>query len=168
MFGRDKGFGVPVVAATTDAEGIEKRAELFVGESSSAEEEERTEKREGGCADMTGGRRDCVSPIRMERYHYKCDLLALLLLPNEFPSRLSRSTTRRVPSSRLQLLPPRQDFRCGHQNSRLMGCNLQVSSRCPHPGSAYPQSFFSNALFTYLLRGLLPPSLHRRVCRIGG
>jgi len=53
MFGRDKGFGVPVVAVTTDAEGIEKRAELFVGESNSAEEEERTEKREGGCADMT-------------------------------------------------------------------------------------------------------------------
>jgi|HubBroStandDraft_3_1064219.scaffolds.fasta_scaffold1058132_1 hypothetical protein len=50
MFGRDKGFGVPVVAVTTDAE---KRAEVFVGESNSAEEEERTEKREGGCADMT-------------------------------------------------------------------------------------------------------------------
>jgi hypothetical protein len=58
MFGRDKGFGVPVVAATTDgAEGIEKRAELFVGESNSAEEEERTEKREGGCADMMTVRR---------------------------------------------------------------------------------------------------------------
>ena len=54
MFGRDKGFGVPVVAVTTDgADGIEKRAELFVGESNSAEEEERTEKREGGSADMT-------------------------------------------------------------------------------------------------------------------
>lgn len=38
------------------AEGKEKRAEVFVGESNSAEEreeEERTEKRDGGCADMT-------------------------------------------------------------------------------------------------------------------
>ena len=53
MFGRDKGFGVPVVAATTGAEGTENRAELFVGESNSAEEDERTEKRDGGCVDMT-------------------------------------------------------------------------------------------------------------------
>ena len=38
------------------ADGKEKRAEVFVGESSSAEEreeEERTEKRDGGCADMS-------------------------------------------------------------------------------------------------------------------
>lgn len=49
MFGRDKGFGDPVVAGATDgAEGKEKRVELFVGESNSAEEEERTEKRGGG------------------------------------------------------------------------------------------------------------------------
>jgi len=55
MFGRDKGFGVPVGAVTTEgADGREKRVELFVGESSSAEEDERTEKRDGGgCAIMT-------------------------------------------------------------------------------------------------------------------
>src|SRR5712675_2459862 len=54
MFGRDNGLGVPVVAVATDgAEGKEKRVELLVGESTSAEEEERTEKRDGGCADMT-------------------------------------------------------------------------------------------------------------------
>ena len=38
------------------AEGKEKRADVFVGESNSAEEsedEERTEKRDGGSADMT-------------------------------------------------------------------------------------------------------------------
>ena len=38
------------------ADGKEKRAEVFVGESNSAEEseeEERTEKRDGGCADMS-------------------------------------------------------------------------------------------------------------------
>jgi len=44
------------VAVVIDgAEGKEKRAEVFVGESSSAEEredEERTEKRDGGCVDM--------------------------------------------------------------------------------------------------------------------
>jgi len=61
MFGRDNGFGVPVVAVATDgAEGKEKRVELLVGESTSAEEEERTEKREGGgCADMTEMRDQC-------------------------------------------------------------------------------------------------------------
>jgi len=55
MFGRDKGFGVPVGAVTTEgADGREKRVELFVGESNSAEEDERTEKRDGGgCAIMT-------------------------------------------------------------------------------------------------------------------
>jgi hypothetical protein len=73
MFGRDKGFGVPVVAVTTEgADGTEKRAELFVGESSSAEEEERTEKRDGGCADMTVT--ECVCQVRLgsdvgERHH---------------------------------------------------------------------------------------------------
>ena len=36
---------------TEGADGREKRVELFVGESSSAEEDERTEKRDGGgCA----------------------------------------------------------------------------------------------------------------------
>jgi hypothetical protein len=57
MFGRDKGFKVPAVAVAV-AEGKEKRVELFVGERRSAEEEERTEKREGGSADM----RVCVNP----------------------------------------------------------------------------------------------------------
>lgn len=56
MLGRDNGFGFPVVAVAMDGpEGKEKRAELFVGESNSAEErddEERTENREGGSADM--------------------------------------------------------------------------------------------------------------------
>lgn len=56
MLGRDNGFGFPVVAVAIDGpEGKEKRAELFVGESNSAEErddEERTENREGGSADM--------------------------------------------------------------------------------------------------------------------
>jgi hypothetical protein len=46
------------VVVIDGAEGKEKRAEVFVGESNSAEEseeEERTEKRDGGCgaADMT-------------------------------------------------------------------------------------------------------------------
>jgi hypothetical protein len=58
MLGRDNGFGIDVVAVATDgAEGKEKRAELLVGESNSAEEredEDRTEKREGGSADMSG------------------------------------------------------------------------------------------------------------------
>jgi hypothetical protein len=58
MFGRDKGFKVPAVAVAMEgAEGKEKRVELFVGERRSAEEEERTEKREGGSADM----RECVN-----------------------------------------------------------------------------------------------------------
>ena len=53
MFGRDKGFEVPAAAVAMEgAEGKEKRVELFVGERRSAEEEERTEKREGGSADM--------------------------------------------------------------------------------------------------------------------
>jgi hypothetical protein len=46
-----------VVVVIDGAEGKEKRADVFVGESNSAEEseeEERTEKRDGGgCADMT-------------------------------------------------------------------------------------------------------------------
>jgi hypothetical protein len=56
MLGRDNGFeGVPVVAVATEgAEGKENRDELFVGESNSAEEDERTEKRDGGCADIDG------------------------------------------------------------------------------------------------------------------
>jgi len=57
MFGRDRVFWFPVVAVVIDgADGKEKRAEVFVGESNSAEEreeEERTEKRDGGCADMS-------------------------------------------------------------------------------------------------------------------
>ena len=56
MLGRDNGFGIPVVVVATEGpEGKEKRVELFVGESNSAEEredDERTEKREGGSADM--------------------------------------------------------------------------------------------------------------------
>jgi hypothetical protein len=58
IFGRDKGFGVPVVA--DGPVGREKRGELFVGDSNSAEEDERTEKRDGGCADMKEMRL-CVS-----------------------------------------------------------------------------------------------------------
>jgi hypothetical protein len=62
MFGRDKGFKVPAVAVAMEgAEGKEKRVELFVGERRSAEEEERTEKREGGSADMG----ECVNPTRI-------------------------------------------------------------------------------------------------------
>jgi hypothetical protein len=61
MFGRDKGFRVPAVAVAMEGpEGKEKRVELFVGERRSAEEEERTEKREGGSADM----RECVKDRR--------------------------------------------------------------------------------------------------------
>jgi hypothetical protein len=44
-----------VAVAMEGAEGNEKRAELFVGESNSAEEredEDRTEKREGGSVDI--------------------------------------------------------------------------------------------------------------------
>jgi hypothetical protein len=56
MLGRDNGFGVPVVVVGIGgAEGKEKRAELVVGESNSAEEredEDRTENRDGGTADM--------------------------------------------------------------------------------------------------------------------
>jgi hypothetical protein len=62
MFGRDKGFGVPAAVAIAGAEGREKRVELFVGERRSGEGEERTEKREGGRADM----RACVyNPTRV-------------------------------------------------------------------------------------------------------
>jgi hypothetical protein len=62
MFGRDKGFGVPAVAvAMAGPEGKEKRVELFVGERRSGEGEERTEKREGGSADMKA----CVNPTRI-------------------------------------------------------------------------------------------------------
>jgi hypothetical protein len=117
MFGRDEGFEVPVVA-TDGTVGIEKRVEVFVGESNSADEEERTEKRDGGCADMSV---ECVKPeigsdvaeratsrfalfsspepsiLQVKRSVN--DLLALLLLPDAFPSCLSRPTTRRVPSS---------------------------------------------------------------------
>jgi hypothetical protein len=56
MFGRDKGLGDPAAAVAMEgAETNENRVELFVGERWSAEEDERTEKREGGSADMRIG-----------------------------------------------------------------------------------------------------------------
>jgi hypothetical protein len=72
MFGRDEGFGVPVVA-TDGTVGMEKRVEVFVGESNSPDEEERTEKRDGGCADMSVEYVECVRPEIgsevVERHH---------------------------------------------------------------------------------------------------
>jgi hypothetical protein len=115
MFGRDEGFRVPVVA-TDGTVGMEKRVEVFVGESNSADEEERTEKRDGGCADMSVEQARIGSdvaeratsrfalfsspePSILQVKRSVNDLLVLLLLPNAFPSCLSRPTTRRVPSS---------------------------------------------------------------------
>jgi hypothetical protein len=98
MFGRDNGFGVPVVAGTTDgAEGREKRVELFVGESNSAEEDERTEKRDGGgCADMTEMR------LRLRVQPESDQMSSRFVSPLQSPSITSEEVSQRPALSSLQ------------------------------------------------------------------
>ena len=160
MFGRDKGFGVPVVAVTADgAEGIEKRAEVFVGESNSAEEDERTEKRDGGgCADMTVTE---IVPNRTEvadRHHS---------FYQHYKSR-GQSTTRSLFSSSPMNSPvvsprPRPaEFQAHVYNSFLQGTTSDVAIRIRGSWDAiykfhrvvliqavHKMFSCSNALFTY-------------------
>ena len=83
-----------MVVVIDGADGKEKRAEVFVGESNSAEEreeDERTEKRDGGCADMsvryeTQGSGDSFLYCTSEA------LSLSLLLSHELPHKLT--TTR--------------------------------------------------------------------------
>ena len=128
MFGRDEGFGVPAAAVAMEgAEGKEKRAELFVGERRSAEEEERTEKREGGSADMMV----CENPrgigeSRVIQYHVSSSSSAKILVYRRGQSTASFPSMNSPASSPV---PRPSEFQTHIYNSFLQGRTTDVTLR---------------------------------------
>jgi len=123
MFGRDDGFWVPAAAvAMAEAEGRENRVELFVGERRSAEEDERTENREGGSADM----RVCDTDQSWLSDHSVVVLEAL-----RYYSEWNGSLRHRIPMNSLVSSPvPRpSEFQAHIYNSLLQGRTSDVALR---------------------------------------
>lgn len=158
-----------MAVAMEGAEGKEKRVELFVGDRRSAEDEERTENREGGSADM----RECVNPDTDRRERF------VVVVPQDITVKRSvTSSSMNSPAS--SPVPRPSEFQAHIYNSFLQGRTSDVAVRIraswdaiynfhrvvliqavctPSPSAPALSSLTS-------LRGILPRSFHRRVCRV--
>ena len=126
------------------ADGKEKRVELFVGESSSAEEDERTEKRDGGgcaievgCVDSETDRRLCY-PSRTSRVSLFCfsgslsRASRLALRPQHDKSRGQSTTYSQSPPMNSPIVSPvprPAEFQAHIYNSFLQGRTSDVALR---------------------------------------